>query len=749
MIRLTLGDQPRGDAEADIVEITEHDGALVITHSDIAGQFCEMETAPALRETIIAPPRKKDPVLGDEAPLSLLHIDEDGMTFRVIGETSRGHTVARSFSSLARAAIAFVIAAVTVTTPLHAAHWVEGSAATVEQSGAEGFQEFLAGTGALAGGGYMRAQEGFVASQEHFADAAQELSGLRLSLARAGALLVGEEDHVASAAGLAVAGAELSQAGEIVSVALQDMGRATALAPTEKLDVFATYLTRIAPHLDAAAHALAQVTTNALPEEVQDAVGAARERVPLLARAAQEFLVSVDALRVVLGAAQPVRYLIAFQNPAELRPTGGFVGSFAEVTVDRGVVTQLQVPEGGSYAAQGQLTAYVAAPEPLSLLNPRWEFQDANWSPDFPVAARKMLWFHERSGGPTMDGVVAINATFVEQLLRVLGPITLTAADGTTQTIDAENFLFSLRSSIDAAAADADTTGPKAIVGELARAMMERIAAADATTLLAVVDAMRAGLEEKELQVYFSQNAPQAMIERVGWSGSIAQTSQDSLLVVSANVGANKTDLVVGREMQVDVQIAQDGTVEHTVTLTNAHRGMRSAHPEDARNIEYVRLYVPRGSTLLSATGFTPPSPELFPTTDVPLEEDEDLAVRTGSVERDPVSATQRWEESGHTVFGNWIMVDPGEQTSAVVRYRLPWRVVRAETGWFAGLFTPAAASYSMFLGQQSGLHRDTTLTLSTPASWHTLWSSRPDLGKTVEIPTGRATYLGWIFSQE
>src|SRR3989339_468312 len=92
-------------------------------------------------------------------------------------------------------------------------------------------------------------------------------------------------------------------------------------------------------------------------------------------------------------------------------------------SVLRGEIERINLPGDGSYNLQGALQLRVEAPKPLSLLNARWEFQDTNWFPDFKASAQKLLEFHASAGGPTVDGVIAVNARFVADLLNILGPV--------------------------------------------------------------------------------------------------------------------------------------------------------------------------------------------------------------------------------------------------------------------------------------------------------------------------------------
>jgi hypothetical protein len=69
---------------------------------------------------------------------------------------------------------------------------------------------------------------------------------------------------------------------------------------------------------------------------------------------------------------------------------------------------------------------YVEPPDPLGnylLKGWSWNLALANWSPDFPTAARQAQWFFEAGGGRPVDGVIGIDVTTLEELLGVTGPV--------------------------------------------------------------------------------------------------------------------------------------------------------------------------------------------------------------------------------------------------------------------------------------------------------------------------------------
>ncbi len=119
-------------------------------------------------------------------------------------------------------------------------------------------------------------------------------------------------------------------------------------------------------------------------------------------------------------------YLLLFQNSAELRPTGGFIGSYGLLTFEKGKLLDFNVED--IYSADGQLKGYVEPPAPIKefLGQNTWYFRDSNWDPDFPISAQRAEWFLKKTTNRSVDGVIAVNLPAVKELLKATGTINLT-----------------------------------------------------------------------------------------------------------------------------------------------------------------------------------------------------------------------------------------------------------------------------------------------------------------------------------
>lgn len=652
--------------------------------------------------------------------------------------------IARVFSSK-RALASFVLLALLISAPLHALQVfanVQSTTSSVKSNGATALDAFLRGATSLSSKNFDAAGQDFSKAAEDFANAEDSLNSMHAVVTAAASVIPQTERTMSSVRNLATAGQELANTAEILSLAGNDIANKKSLTVVDKIDLLSTYVGSAEPHVLAAAEAVQKIDENSVPPEYADKIHELKTTVPALAVALHEFTDFTSALTVILGGQGEVRYLAAFQNNTEIRATGGFVGSFAELNVKNGAIESLTIPGGGSYATQGQLTEYVASPGPLQLLKARWEFQDSNWFPDFPTSAKKMLWFQEHSGGPTMDGVIAVNANFIVDLLKVVGPVEMPEYG---RTITADNFLLETQKIVELEY-DKTENKPKAFIGDLAPLLLKKVTDADFPTLTKVLSLVGKGLEEKDIMVYFSQNELEATMEDLGFTGSLKQTSGDSLMVVDTNLGGGKTDGVIDEAVNVEVNIAEDGTVLNTVTVTRTHRGMKNELFRGANNVDYMRLYVPEGSVLMNASGFTPPGDHLFKTSDVPLSTDEDLALNMQDISKDGATGTDIWNEHGKTVFGNWVQTAPGNTSTAVFTYHLPFKVSFVKSG---NMLTPSTpVPYSLFVQKQSGVeNRRTDVRVSLPHAVEVIWTSSDANPNVTGVATNeRDAFFGWLF---
>jgi len=651
-----------------------------------------------------------------------------------------------------RALIAFVLLSFIFVLPLHAMETINDL---------RGIKNNLSSTSMLAvnklneavsliAADSASAATSFEAAKKDFSAAKSSIDGLSTAAEFLLSILPSTRNVYTSGVNLISAGEEISAAGEKISQGLAAM-QADGLDTTGKLAILTKTFESAIPSLEEAEKNLKKVDPSVLPAEYQTRFTELQTLLPAFLASAKNITEFSDVLATLLGADGKKRYLLLFQNNTEIRPTGGFIGSFAILDVSHGKITNLEVPEGGSYDLQGSLKENVVAPLPLQLISARWEFQDSNWFPDFPTSARQTLEFYNNAGWPTVDGVVAVNATFVSSLLSLLGPVEMNQYD---RTIDSENFLFETQKMVEkdyvnysGKNSERKEAAPKAFIGDLAEVLLGRIEKLDTNFLLQSLDIIQNGLIQKDIQLYFPNEEIQKVAQKFDWTGEIKQTDSDYLMISDSNLGGGKTDLVINEKVDLKVSVQPDGRIINTLTINRIHNGLNGAMFTGVNNVNFMRVYVPKGSHLISADGFSIPDISLFEKPGNDWASDADVLFTEENTEIDPASGTMISEEFGKTVFGNWTQTKPGETSTITFVYELPFtlseptglvQMVKDKVGLDNGI------TYSLLTQKQSGfLNRQTVVTIDAP-NLKTVWSSEETNQKTFNNETD--SFLSFVF---
>ena len=397
------------------------------------------------------------------------------------------------------------------------------------------------------------------------------------------------------------------------------------------------------------------------------------------------------------------RVLLLFLNDNELRPGGGFLGSFGILTLDAGAITNLTTYDVMAVDGPVLESWTEAVPEPLSeyLSVPAWFLRDANWSPDFGESAERALalFSGELVAAGTgaaidpnlkIDAVVGLTTGVVADFLRVLGDV---EAGGERFTSD--NISDALENAVEFTFANRGVTHDrrKDVIQDIADIMRERFAALTLSQWSEIFTSVAVRLRDKHLLFYAPDADMERLFVRQGWAGRVAENFDgDYLMVVDANLAALKTDPAVSRTIEYRVSLEGDDLV---ASVAVAYNHTRPFGPKVTRYRTFTRLYAPEGSELLSVEGSLAndalKNPSLTP--DVPV-----------------VS-----EELGKTVFGAFVSVEPLTRRTLMFRYRLPRHLREAALRGSYDLLVqkqPGARNHALTLD----LEFDTKLKRAVPA---------------------------------
>lgn len=606
-------------------------------------------------------------------------------------------------------------------------------------------------------------QVDFVQAEENFKNVSQNLTAAENSVEQAGIfvqLLAKLTPQGRTLEDLIAAGHNLSQASILITQGLKEIqAEGQDRSITFSLKILRDKFQAASPYLTSANALIKNINQRQLPAEHQEQFAKWQALLPQVEQGAGQAIELFNSLLTLLGHNSWQRYLLLLQNNSEIRPSGGFLGAIAILDLDQGRVKNLIIPGGGAYDFRSGFKEKVLSPQPLSIVNPAWEMQDCNWFADFPSSAEKCQWFLEKSGGPSVDGVIAINSDFLADLLKILGPIEIesslllnnqTAPAQSFNTFDllqevnqavlkpdtiiitAENFAALTQNIVESDSAKASGR-PKAFLADLAPIILEKLfklfdsqaetkSAQFWPSLLSLAQLMSDSLNKKNIQIYVKEPKLENWLKTISWAGEIKTAPADYLLVNIANVGGGKSDILIRQKITREAEIAADGSVITSITIRREHLGVKLTEAEqnillpyerliNSRNIAYIRVYAPAGSELISATGgFYLPIDQAFKSAPAGFLPDEYLNQIERVVKRDDISGTIISQEFSKTVFANYMALEPGEFRSAAFKYKLPFKLK---------LDNSQPAVYSLLIQKQAGVKNQEFISrLKWPASY-------------------------------
>ena len=288
-------------------------------------------------------------------------------------------------------------------------------------------------------------------------------------------------------------------------------------------------------------------------------------------------------------------FLVLFQNDMELRPGGGYIGSFGILKVKNGRVTQSQTHDLSNF--DGRIPDTISPPYPMTetLRIKSWKLRDSNWSPDFPTNAKKAEdFYYMGQGQEKFDGIVAINTNVLESFLKVTGPVEIPGYEG---TFDSEGAVLALEYQVEQkyAKEGMNRGDRKNIMNAFAAEVLKKVENLGLTDKVKLAEIILDDLREKNIQLSFEDASLQKEAEKVGWAGAVDSSWRDNyLMMVDANMGSLKSDYYVKRSFDYTADFSKENP---SVNLKITYQHTAKEKDWMTKNyLTYLRVYVPKGA---------------------------------------------------------------------------------------------------------------------------------------------------------
>lgn len=443
----------------------------------------------------------------------------------------------------------------------------------------------------------------------------------------------------------------ISKTGEDAS--FKDFGIEQKGEILQQLQQNAPELERALSQVELAELEFQKIPDDGLVPQLSEAKALVADRLPEGMEILEEVVVAARLFPILAGYPEEQSYMLLFQNNTELRPSGGFLGSYGELTLKNAEIQKFTTHD--VYGLDSASDISVEPPWQIKKLvapyNKSWYMRDSNWSPDFPSASENVLYFYDIEGGlEDFDGVIGITPDFISFLLEIAGP---TEIAGQPYVFTSENLTETLQFHVEKNFVNKgiDFHERKDIISDLSGVLIGKILALPQSEWPRIYDVVQQALMEKHMVVYMKNKDAQDFLESKNWAGEINDTEGDFILPVDANMASLKTDEYIERAFEYTLDATKsEPKAELKLSYKNNAPGLTW---KTTRYRNWNRIYVPGGSQFEQVIG----------------SED-------GDFYNDPNTKYEIAEEKGKANYGTFISVEPGDQESLTYTYTLPKEVI-------------------------------------------------------------------------
>jgi len=326
-----------------------------------------------------------------------------------------------------------------------------------------------------------------------------------------------------------------------------------------------------------------------------------------------EITAAVSTGPILAGTDKPKRYLIAFQNSAEARGTGGILGAYAIVEFKKGSLKVIATGSNEPLYGSSLEKIPIDMPDEYKRLygeNPAI-LQNSNLSPHFPYGAEIWLALWKKEFGQSLNGVIAIDPTALSYILRSTGPITLNSGE----KITSENLVAgTLKDAYKRF--EKDNKARKQYLVDIMNATVKLLNSGEYSKLK-MAQAIRDGIVANRILFYSTDESAQKKLSETRLGGFMSLEGNNEFRTVIQNIDAGKLDYYLDRSVEIEskscekdrqtqVRIRVTNTLKTGVglspyVLTRADKGKPASLVTGAHRFK-VFIYGPTNARLVSVS---------------------------------------------------------------------------------------------------------------------------------------------------
>ena len=269
---------------------------------------------------------------------------------------------------------------------------------------------------------------------------------------------------------------------------------------------------------------------------------------------------------ILAGSQSPKFYLIAFQNSAEARGTGGILGAYAIVESNKGSLKVIETGSNEPLYGSSLEKIPIDVPDEYRRLygeNPAI-LQNSNLSPHFPYGAEIWLALWKKEFGQTLDGVIAIDPTALSYILRSTGPITLDSGEKiTSENLVADTLKDAYKRF------EKDNKARKAYLVDIMNATVKHLNSGNYSKIK-MAQAIRDGIVANRILFYSTDQSAQKKLSQTRLGGFMSLESNNEYRTVIQNIDAGNLDYYLDRDVTIESKSCEnDRQTQVRIRVTN------------------------------------------------------------------------------------------------------------------------------------------------------------------------------------
>ena len=271
----------------------------------------------------------------------------------------------------------------------------------------------------------------------------------------------------------------------------------------------------------------------------------------------------LEILPGLAGTDSPRKYLIAFQNSAEARGTGGILGAYAVMEFNKGKTT---FSAFGSNVELKQLPDIpIKMPDEFVRLynDDPGIWQNSNISPHFPYGAQIWLALWKKQFKDNLDGVITFDPISLSYLLEAIGPVQVNG-----DVIDSQNVVKITLSDL-YRIYETDNNARKIFLVKIIQAVSQKIEQKKFISSQ-LISQIIYPINQHRILIYSANPKEQKIIEKSQIAGAISSKIDNEYRLVIQNTSGNKMDYYLKRKVKLEtISCGSKRRTKVTFTLTN------------------------------------------------------------------------------------------------------------------------------------------------------------------------------------